>query len=125
MKTEKTSIAVKDTANQVATTTLASTAFAHGISVDEIVTLVPIQVIGRLPSGERYYFRSRHGTASLDVWDTELEFEGPAPPHHADLIWSDEIEEWSDSETSDLAERDTADLILTFAVRFASRSTES
>jgi hypothetical protein len=98
----------------------------HGIHVDEVLTLAaPVQVIGSFPGSERYYFRSRHDTASLEVWDRDLEFEGPVPPDPADLLWTDEIVEWSDFEASYLEEQDISQSILTFYTRFASRSTSS
>jgi hypothetical protein len=106
-------------------TSLEDDLMPHGILVDGILTrAAPIQVIGRLPNGEGYFFHSRHDTASLDIWDPELEVEGPVPPDPADLIWSGEVVEWSDEE-SHLAKREISDLIVTLYQRYSSRSRSS
>ncbi len=40
---------------------------AGGLRIDGFTPAAPVQVWGWLPSGEPFYFRERHGTASFEI----------------------------------------------------------
>lgn len=83
-----------------------------GIVVDEVLTLgAPVQVTGRLPTGERFYFHYRHDTASMEVWDPTLEVEGSLPEVE-DLLWVGEQAARTKAEAERMAKRGADRLIL-------------
>ncbi|MFL5797097.1 MAG: hypothetical protein ACJ77A_04080 [Actinomycetota bacterium] len=91
-----------------------------GIIVDEVLTVgAPVQVIGRLPTGERFYFHYRHDTASMEVWDATLDFRGPLPETE-DLRWVGEHAAWTKAEAESMAKQGPDRLILDLWRKYSS-----
>jgi hypothetical protein len=97
---------------------------SRGVRVDEVLTLAaPLQVIGRFAGGECFYFRSRHDTASIDVWDSGLDLADGPPPPMDDLLWSSEVEEDDEDGASSEGDSEVVRLIGGFFDRYLAEAT--
>jgi hypothetical protein len=78
--------------------------------VDAVLTLgAPLQVVGRLPTGERFLFHERHERVAMDLWNPGTKVEDIPPPEH-ELTWTEETD-ISTSHEAGLTTDGIADLI--------------